>query len=224
VAALKAVGTGDRHLPHAGSGRRQAAALGAHPRRPQPRAGAALDPLLALAQGSVQGAAAALLPGGGGGAAAHPVSADLRAWPSCARSRRSAPRSAASWRGEGAPQRLRAPGGDDRDAQRGGHRRPAGQRVRVPHHRHQRPHPVRRWRPTARTSTWATCTTRCHPPSCASCARWCWGPARRQAPGHVRRHGRRPAVDLGAAGPGLRDFSMAPDSCHWSSQSCAPVG
>ena len=41
------------HLPHAGSGRRQAAAVGAHPERHQPGDGAALDSLFAQARGRV---------------------------------------------------------------------------------------------------------------------------------------------------------------------------
>ena len=53
VAALKSVGGRDRHVPHAGSRRRQAAAVGAHPERHQPGDGAAVDPLLAQARGRV---------------------------------------------------------------------------------------------------------------------------------------------------------------------------
>ena len=66
-----------RHLPDAGSRGRQAAGLGAHARRAQPGPGPALDPLFAVAQGSVQVAAAGAVPGGGGGAPAHPVPDDL---------------------------------------------------------------------------------------------------------------------------------------------------
>ena len=83
-------------------------------------------------------------------------------------------------------QRLRPPGRDDRDAERGGHRRSAGQRVRVLDHRHQRPHPVRPGRRPSGRARRVPLSPAASRDLAARATGRAGGSAHRQAPGDVR--------------------------------------